>query len=69
MTPEQFAYWLQGFAEINGNHPPTLVQWEIISEHLKTVFRKVTPPIIVHPRTDTLEVKPNPFMEPYTTIC
>lgn len=43
MTPEQFAYWLQGFAENNGARP-TEVQWRSIKDHLATVFVKETPP-------------------------
>ena len=49
MTPEQFAYWLQGFAEIN-DVAPTEDQWKIICDHLKLVFKKVTP--------ERLEIKP-----------
>lgn len=45
MTAEQFAYWLQGFAELTGSTPPTAEQWQSIREHLSTVFRKVTPPL------------------------
>lgn len=41
MTFEQFAYWLQGFAEINGNVPNPL-EWNMIKEHLATCFVKVT---------------------------
>lgn len=44
MTSEQFAYWLQGFVELNG-HMPNEAQWQSIKEHLSTVFKKVTPPI------------------------
>lgn len=44
MTPEQFAYWLQGCAELNPEmEAPTPEQWKSITEHLKTVFVKVTP--------------------------
>ena len=42
MTFEQFAYWLQGFAEINGREPST-AEWKMIKEHLATCFIKVTP--------------------------
>lgn len=42
MTPEQFCYWLQGFAEITDGEP-TPEQWKAIREHLATVFTKVTP--------------------------
>ncbi len=44
MTPEQFTYWLQGFAEINQQKGGlTDEQWTVICDHLKTVFHKVTP--------------------------
>lgn len=42
MTPEQFTYWLQGYAELNAE-PPTGEQWQSIKDHLATVFHKVTP--------------------------
>lgn len=45
MTAEQFAYWMQGFAELSGDAPPTPQQWKSIREHLSTVFHKVTPPM------------------------
>lgn len=44
MTPEQFVYWLQGFAELQPT-PPSPEQWQSIREHLATVFKKVTPPV------------------------
>lgn len=44
MTTDQFAYWLQGFAELN-EAPPTPEQWKAIREHLALVFHKVTPPL------------------------
>lgn len=50
MTSEQFAYWLQGFAELSPNTPPTAEQWKMIQEHLSLVFNKVTPPLAPHPR-------------------
>ena len=42
MTPEQFAYWMQGFCELGGATLPTAAQWTSIQEHLATVFYKVT---------------------------
>ncbi|WP_028627675.1 hypothetical protein [Metapseudomonas resinovorans] len=42
MTPEQFAYWLQGFAELNPQ-APTAEQWRAIRDHLNLVFKKETP--------------------------
>ena len=58
MTPEQFAYWLQGFAELNGPTVPTFNQWKSIQEHLATVFEKKTPPVsqIFGPATVAPEV-------------
>lgn len=46
MEPLQFAYWLQGFSELNEG-PPSPEQWQSIKEHLATVFKKVTPPLQV----------------------
>ncbi len=42
MTPENFAYWLQGFVELHGA-PPSAEQWEQIKAHLNLVFEKITP--------------------------
>lgn len=42
MTNEQFAYWLQGYAEICGTEP-NAEQWQVIKDHLQTVFQKTTP--------------------------
>lgn len=47
MTPENFCYWLQGYSELCGE-APTIEQWELINEHLKLVFSKVTQDI--HPQ-------------------
>lgn len=50
MTPEQFVYWLNGFAELNPSlEQPTPEQWKSITEHLKTVFVKVTPEFQIKP--------------------
>ena len=43
MTPEQFAYWLQGFFEISGDYSLDDKKVNIIKDHLKLVFNKVTP--------------------------
>ena len=46
MTPEQFAYWLQGMTECMPKEvSPSIEQWTAIRDHLNTVFKKVTPPI------------------------
>ena len=42
MTPEQFCYWLQGFAEIHQDQPNGQ-EWIIIMDHLSQVFNKQTP--------------------------
>jgi len=42
MTAEQFAYWLQGYAELNAA-PPSAEQWQAIRDHLALVFDKITP--------------------------
>lgn len=38
MTPENFAYWLQGFFEITGSTTLTTPQVEMIKKHLGYVF-------------------------------
>lgn len=45
MTSEQFAYWLQGFTELNAGTMPTPAQWKSITEHLNLVFKKITPAV------------------------
>ena len=45
MTPENFAYWLNGFVELTQGQTPNPAQWKSIKEHLDLVFKKVTPPI------------------------
>jgi|HubBroStandDraft_6_1064221.scaffolds.fasta_scaffold363203_2 hypothetical protein len=41
LTPDQFCYWFQGFAELHGGIP-TPEHWESIKRHLELVFRPVT---------------------------
>lgn len=60
MTPEQFAYWLQGFAEMSAETPPTPEQWECIKAHLGSVFKKTTP---TYQGVKTL-FPPGPFFPP-----
>lgn len=43
MTPERFTDWLQGFVEIANSDTISEKQWQIIKDHLKLVFDKVTP--------------------------
>lgn len=68
MTPQEFAYWLQGLFEIAD--PKTLdeKQTAIIKEHLQLVFKKVTCPAKPaaqpqRPINDPL-VSPAPFVRP-----
>lgn len=42
-TPEQFAYWLKGFVEMNPEAMITHTQWLILKDHLNQVFKKETP--------------------------
>ena len=60
MTPEQFVYWLQGFNEIRDKNAVGLSehQWEVVREHLQTVFHKVTPDRTPFTIPDTF---PQPF--------
>jgi len=52
MTSEQFAYWLQGFSELNPTlEAPSTEQWKAIQDHLKTVFVKITPTVQTAPYT------------------
>jgi hypothetical protein len=46
MTPEQFAFWLQGYVELTGGSIPTQEQWDSIVEHLGLLFNKVTKPVV-----------------------
>lgn len=57
MTTEQFAYWLQGFAELN-SAVPTQQQWDSIRQHLATVFVKITPPVVTAPGFGQMVVPP-----------
>ncbi len=61
MDAQQFAYWLQGFAELNDT-PPTKAQWESIREHLALVFEKVTPPIRMAPNQPQRQLTKNDFL-------
>lgn len=43
MNAQEFTYWLQGFFELSESNSLTEKQVEIIKDHLKLVFTKVTP--------------------------
>lgn len=55
MTPEQFCYWLQGITEYDTHGTPNDTQWQVIKDHLATVFHKVTP------KVPSPVYNPNPF--------
>lgn len=61
MTPEQFTYWLQGFAELTPD-APSAAQWQAIRDHLALVFEKKTPPApgqpSMQPGFRTMELRP-----------
>lgn len=42
MTPEQFCYWLQGYAELATDDSLSPQQWAVIKDHLQQVFDKKT---------------------------
>ncbi len=64
MKPEQFAYWLQGFCEINQNIPPNQEQWDVIVEHLQTLFKKETKGFTTPTREFTPAISLQPFNVP-----
>lgn len=69
MTSEQFVYWLQGFIELNGGKVPTKEQWVLIEEHIKTVFHKVTPPLMPITQPNPYLIQPGQTFPPNTVIC
>lgn len=66
MTPEQFCYWLQGYAELSDS-PPDIVQWESINAHLKEVFKKVT--LEVYSPAKPLYNMPDRTVKPPELVC
>ena len=68
MDALQFAYWLQGYAEL-ASEAPTAEQWQSIKEHLAAVFKKVTPPVkSPYDKINEHHLLPNitPGMPPWT---
>jgi hypothetical protein len=43
MSPENFAYWLQGYFEISGANELNAKQTQQVKDHLQLVFKKETP--------------------------
>lgn len=53
MTTENFAFWLQGYFEINGtSNELTPMQVQIIKDHLYLVFKKETPTRLFENKAD-----------------
>lgn len=48
MTPENFAYWLNGYVEMHGT-APSEQQWNMIKEHLALTMVKITSPLMALP--------------------
>ena len=68
MNHNQFTYWLQGFVEMNGGKQPTKEQWQIIKDHLKLCFNKVTPtypPVLIRQES----YRPDPLQPPFKVTC
>ena len=65
MTPEQFAYWLQGFMEMADPKELNVIQTQQIKDHLKLVFDKKTPEVSL-----PMIQRDEPFRPwPYTITC
>jgi len=72
MDALNFAYWLNGFAELHGGTPPSEAQWKAIREHLALVFNKVTPAMMNSPTIAIPTSWPNvatPGQRPYQVTC
>ena len=71
MTPIEFCYWLQGALELGGNKSFSEEQVEVLNEHLKLVFTKVTSapktgPNIASPGLMPLDgIRTTPWVGPY----
>lgn len=65
MTPEQFAYWLQGFMEMADPKELNATQTQQIKDHLKLVFDKKTPEVSL-----PMIQREEPFrITPYQITC
>ena len=59
MNYEQFAFWLQGYAEIAATRTaPTAEEWQVIKDHLALLFNKVTPNYNINPNKPPTTVYP-----------
>lgn len=55
MNELQFCYWLQGWIELENPSEITHEQLEVIKDHLKEVFKKVTPKRILQQGMSPIE--------------
>jgi len=67
MSTYEFAYWLQGYVEINGQLPSE-GEWQIIKDHLQLVFTKVTPDRLLGPMVYRPPTMPSDISLPYKPI-
>jgi hypothetical protein len=56
MTPENFAYWLNGFFEMTETNKLSENQVLMIKDHLKLVFDKITPDTSVSAQPSVLNI-------------
>lgn len=64
MDADKFVYWLQGFVELADTPTISEAQWKMIKEHLKLVFKKVTPPLGFPPVNPAPLITPMPVLPP-----
>jgi hypothetical protein len=60
MTPENFVYWLQGMLESDKVKTLDEADVQMIKDHLKLVFTKVTPNIGTLTQTTPIPYSPDP---------
>jgi hypothetical protein len=58
MTPENFAYWLQGYLELSATKDLTPAQVMIVKDHLALVLNKKTPERKQNLLADSLYIQP-----------
>jgi hypothetical protein len=61
MSPENFAYFLQGYFEISGATYLSEAQTQVVKDHLDLVFNKVTPNRTTATLLDKLDQPKNPI--------
>lgn len=61
MTPQEFAYWLQGYAELSDG-PPNEAQWKLIKDNLAVAL--LGKPQLGKPTESWTAVQKSPFLNP-----